>query len=116
MTMALKADVAKTRSEASGKPVDLVHLSGQTMGDAALEAEVLRIFLSQAGTWLDAYKRAHTHSARRDAAHALKGSARAIGAFTLADRAAAAELPGFSDLDGLECELERVFAYIRTLI
>ncbi|MCU0790750.1 MAG: Hpt domain-containing protein [Nitratireductor sp.] len=116
MSMALKADIAKARSEHSGKPVDLVHLSGQTMGDPALEAEVLRIFLSQAPTWVDACKRAQVHSARRDAAHALKGSARAIGAFALADRAAAAELPGFTDFDALDAELGRVFAYIRTLI
>jgi HPt (histidine-containing phosphotransfer) domain-containing protein len=86
------------------------------MGDPALEAEVLRIFLSQAGTWFNACKRAATHSARRDAAHALKGSARAIGAFTLAERAGEAELPGFTSFDAMEAELERVFAYIRTLV
>ncbi len=115
MQMTLKADIGKALCD-GGKPVDLVHLSGQTMGDRGLEAEVLRIFLSQAPVWVDALLRAGGHSARKEAAHTLKGSARAIGAFRLAELAAQAELPTFADSSALEAEFERVLAYIRTLI
>lgn len=103
-----------TRQTDGSEPVDLVHLSGQTMGDRALEAEVLRIFLSQAPIWLGAL--AGGNRARKEAAHTLKGSARAIGAFRLAELAAEAELPGFVDSGALETEFGRVQAYIRTLI
>jgi len=50
-------------------------------GDPGLEAEVLRMFLTQARTCLEAWKRAESEAGRKEAAHALKGSARAIGAF-----------------------------------
>jgi HPt (histidine-containing phosphotransfer) domain-containing protein len=116
MPMTLKADLAKATSGEEAKPVDLVHLSAQTMGDRSLEAEVLRIFLSQAPTWCLALQRATVQTARKEAAHTLKGSARAIGAFGLAAKAGEAEMPGFSDFPGLEAELDRVVAYIRTLI
>lgn len=113
MQMRLKADIGNARRE-GGKPVDLVHLSAQTMGDRALEAEVLRIFLSQAPVWMDALTGGN--AARREAAHTLKGSARTIGAFRLADLAAEAEMPAFADTGELQAEFDRVQAYIRTLI
>ncbi|HSO48052.1 MAG TPA: Hpt domain-containing protein [Rhizobiaceae bacterium] len=115
MQMRLKADIGKARRE-GGKPVDLVHLSAQTMGDRALEAEVLRIFLSQAPVWMDALTRTGGNTARREAAHTLKGSARAIGAFRLADLAAEAEMPASSDTGELQAEFDRVMTYVRTLI
>ncbi len=86
MQMRLTADIETARHD-GGKPVDLVHLSAQTMGDRALEADVLRIFLSQAPVWMGTLTRTGGNEARREAAHTLKGSARAIGAFRLADLA-----------------------------
>ena len=53
--------------------IDERHLAGMTLGDARLEREVLELFLSQAPPTLAAA-----------AAHRLKGSARAIGAWRLA--------------------------------
>jgi len=117
MPMTLKVEVDEARRLNGGaKPVDLVHLSCQTMGDPGLEAEVLRIFLTQARTCLDGLKRAEDDAGRKEAAHALKGSSRAVGAFALADLAAAAEIAGGHDIAALEAEMERVLAYIRTLI
>jgi HPt (histidine-containing phosphotransfer) domain-containing protein len=115
MTLKVEIEVAR-RLEGAGKPVDLVHLSRQTMGDPGLEAEVLRMFLTQARTCLEAWKRAEDDIGHKEAAHALKGSARAVGAFALADLAAVAELPGNRDIGPLEAEMDRVLAYIRTLI
>jgi HPt (histidine-containing phosphotransfer) domain-containing protein len=64
-------------------PIDIEHLQRMTLGDASLEREVLAMFSAQAigliGTLAalpaDAVALAHT----------LKGSARAIGAFAVAD-------------------------------
>jgi HPt (histidine-containing phosphotransfer) domain-containing protein len=73
-------------------PPDFDHLERMTLGDEALEREVLEMFLAQSNRLLDALA---TLPAETGAlAHTLKGSARAIGAFKLADRAAALEAVG----------------------
>ena len=59
------------------------------LDDLALEREVLTMFLAQAGRLVESLA-----AQPKDAnalAHTLKGSARAIGAFAVADRAAALE-------------------------
>jgi HPt (histidine-containing phosphotransfer) domain-containing protein len=72
------------------RAVDMLHLSRQTMGDRELEAEVLGLFMQQARTVREQIARA-THSERIMLAHALKGSARGVGAFAVADCAARIE-------------------------
>ncbi|MGB8363573.1 MAG: Hpt domain-containing protein [Rhizomicrobium sp.] len=77
-----------------GRPVDFAHLSRYTGGDAGLNAEVLTLFASQTAVLLarlDAALAARDTKVWRDTAHGLKGGARGIGAFALADIAAAAE-------------------------
>jgi len=74
--------------------VDLAHLSRYTGGDAALNAEVLRLFDDQAGalvTRLQSILEARDAQSWRTVTHTLKGAARGIGAFSLGDAAAAAE-------------------------
>src|SRR5919108_1263968 len=71
------------------RPVDFDHLKRMTLGEKALEREVLQMFLKQAGRMLDAL--AHSPAEAGTLTHTLKGSARAIGAFRLADSAAALE-------------------------
>jgi len=66
------------------RPVDLVHLSRQTMGDRALEAEVLAMFLHQALTVRESIVHADFHD-RKSLAHALKGAALGVGAFAVAE-------------------------------
>jgi HPt (histidine-containing phosphotransfer) domain-containing protein len=85
--------------ESGAEPViDLVHLSRQTLGDVALETELLRLFEGQAGAFAARLRApARQGEAAQDIeqrivlAHTLKGSARAIGAFALADAAEAYE-------------------------
>jgi HPt (histidine-containing phosphotransfer) domain-containing protein len=76
-------------SAAQHHPIDLAHLRRMTLGDAGLEREVLTMFLKQAGHLLD--RLAGLPSDAGALAHTLKGSARAIGAFGVADRASAVE-------------------------
>jgi HPt (histidine-containing phosphotransfer) domain-containing protein len=67
-------------------PIDLAHLRRMTLGDEALEREVLTMFSAQSERLAKALA-----SMPPDApalAHTLKGSARAIGAFAVADAAA----------------------------
>ena len=73
-------------------PIDLVHLARQTMGDRALEVELLALFDRQAAQISDKLAAslpgeasdAPTFSCRADLAHKLKGSARAVGAHAVA--------------------------------
>ena len=66
------------------RPIDLVHLARQTLGDSDLEREVLAMFLRQA---LSVRERIGGASAeeRRFMAHGLVGAARGIGAFAVAE-------------------------------
>jgi HPt (histidine-containing phosphotransfer) domain-containing protein len=115
--MALKADISRAAlADGTAKPVDLVHLSTQTLGDRELEIQVLGVFTSQAGIYVNAWKAAKGAEARRRAAHSLKGAARGIGAWTLAEIAEQAEAPGFKGIVELEAEVVRVCDYIRSLL
>ncbi len=74
--------------------IDLVHLSRQTLGDTTLETELLKLFDRQAqqlAIRLAAPAGRNEGDSRAELAHMLKGSARAIGAFELADAADAYE-------------------------
>ncbi len=75
---------------APSRPVDLVHLARQTMGDRDLEREVLCLFVQQALSARDRIADAG-ESERLNLAHGLKGSARGVGAFAVADCAAEIE-------------------------
>jgi HPt (histidine-containing phosphotransfer) domain-containing protein len=70
--------------QARARPVDLVHLARQTLGDRALEQEVLALFVQQATTVRDQIVGASAPERLR-LAHALVGSARGVGAFAIAD-------------------------------
>ncbi len=60
--------------------LDLKHLDQHTFGDAGLRAEVLNLFTGQLGQYLAALEASSSHVDWLNAAHTLKGSARAIGA------------------------------------
>ena len=66
------------------RPVDLAHLSRQTLGDRVIEQQVLQLFVQQALSVRDQIVHAD-HAERLRLAHSLKGSARSIGAFAIAD-------------------------------
>jgi HPt (histidine-containing phosphotransfer) domain-containing protein len=66
-------------------PIDSAHLDRMTLGDAGLIREVLAMFSAQA---VDLIGRLESMPSDAPAlAHTLKGSARAIGAFRVADAA-----------------------------
>lgn len=72
-------------------PIDLKHLGRYTLGDAELEHEVLGLFAGQMPETIAALKGAASDKDWQMAAHTLKGSGRAIGAWRLADLALQAE-------------------------
>lgn len=74
-----------------GRPVDLVHLAKYTMGNRELEQEVLTLFTKQSLIYLDRLRNAADQQTWREAAHTLKGSARGIGAWHVADVVASLE-------------------------
>lgn len=81
-------------SEAGVRPVDRKHLARYTLGDAALEEEVLGLFLEQLPKTVAALRSAATDKDWLHAAHTLKGSARCIGAWRLARTGEQAERLG----------------------
>ncbi|MCC2688400.1 MAG: Hpt protein [Rhizobiaceae bacterium] len=66
------------------RPVDLAHLSRQTMGDRELEREVLQLFVQQAEAVRTRILEAEIGE-RLFLAHGLKGSAMNIGAYAIAE-------------------------------
>ena len=72
-------------------PVDFKHLRRYTLGDAKLEREVLDLFLMQLPETIRALGSAHSEKDWRVAAHTIKGSARAVGAWRIARLAEHAE-------------------------
>lgn len=81
----------KTHHDVERRPIDLVHLAKQTLGDRSLETEVLRLFMTQADVYMQRVEQANDDDARFAAAHTIKGSARNIGAWIVADAAADVE-------------------------
>src|SRR5215813_6785452 len=70
-------------------PIDLQHLARMTLGDTGLERQVLGMFAGQAAGLVG--KLAMLPAEAVALAHTLKGSARAIGAFRVAECAEALE-------------------------
>jgi HPt (histidine-containing phosphotransfer) domain-containing protein len=66
-------------------PIDTQHLQRMTLGDAGLEREVLAMFAAQAISLIRSL--AASPSDMGTLAHTLNGSARAIGAFRVAETA-----------------------------
>jgi HPt (histidine-containing phosphotransfer) domain-containing protein len=81
-------------SAAERQPVDLTHLARYTGGDEALNAEVLQLFVGQSAELmgqLQSVLEMRDAKTWRYITHSLKGAARGIGAFALAEVAAEAE-------------------------
>ena len=72
------------------RPIDLVHLAKQCLGDENLELEVLRLFDTTLGTYLDRLQRSETGDAAM-LLHSIKGAASGVGAWTVAEAAKAME-------------------------
>lgn len=72
------------------RPIDIEHLARMTLGERDLEREVLCLFDRQADMLLVKMQEA-APAAIAAYAHTLKGSARGIGAWSVAEAAAAVE-------------------------
>ena len=70
----------ETCGAARARPIDLAHLSRQTLGDHGVEEEVLSLFMHQMTTVHEKICSAEADE-RRKFAHGLKGSALGVGAF-----------------------------------
>jgi len=114
-------------SSVAAEPVDLDHLARYTGGDRALNAEVLQLFVGQAGTLMDQLQTVlDTRDAKtwRHITHSIKGAARGIGAFALADVAAEAEPLDLTQdnaaaliaIDTLKSRAEAVHRFVRAYL
>lgn len=73
------------------RPIDLVHLARQCLGDAGLEHEILRLFDTTAKTYFARLKLSSSFDDLAMNLHSLKGAASGVGARTIAELARAAE-------------------------
>ena len=92
----------------AARPLDLVHLAKYTFGDRGLECELLGLFRSQAGIYVNRLETAANTKEWADAAHSLKGSARGLGAWALGDIAEDVEPLSFDDEAGRGIAVARV--------
>lgn len=105
------------------RPVDLVHLAKYTLGSRELEREVLSLFQSQSAVYVERLETADCEKSWHDAAHSLKGSAKAIGAWSVSQTAEKLENAGDEALAGgkadmlrpLKRELDEACAFIEKL-
>ena len=97
-------------------PIDIEHLQRMTLGDASLEREVLAMFSAQAVRLIATLATLPTDAGAL--AHTLKGSARAIGAFGVADAAESLEAAILSGGDPTEAlaELDETIAQARMAV
>jgi HPt (histidine-containing phosphotransfer) domain-containing protein len=79
-------DSSQQNQGAASRVLDIDHLSRQTFNDPALEAEVLTAFVQQAELFGKRLAEPN-ESLPGELAHTIKGSARAVGAWGLAELA-----------------------------
>lgn len=94
------------------RPIDLVHLARQTLGDRSLEQEILALYLKQAQSLLQRIEESACARERCDIAHTLKGSSRAVGAWQVATAAEAVEIVPPEQ----KSEFTRAIAALRTCV
>ena len=73
-------------------PVDYSHLEIQAAGERDVMREVLKLFVTHGEQLIDELERTQDAKAWKQWTHTLKGSARGVGAFGVAEAAADAEL------------------------
>lgn len=94
LSIAFEAPVTlRGLSPSQSRPIDLVHLATQTLGDKSREIEALQAFVRQARQALREIANGDT-AVIVAAAHRLQGAAAGVGAFKVADAAARLEANG----------------------
>ncbi|MCP3054531.1 Hpt domain-containing protein [Aurantimonas marianensis] len=114
---AIEPAVDAARSPSGRRPIDLVHLARQTSGDRKLEAEVLGLLMRHLEMFDERLEIA-TRDESRYIAHALKGAARNIGAFPLADAAQRFECSVLDSdaVAALRSEMKETARFVRSLL
>jgi HPt (histidine-containing phosphotransfer) domain-containing protein len=74
------------------RPIDLVHLAKQCLGDEQLEYEILRLFDTTVKNYFARLELATSSDDLTMSLHSIKGAAGGVGAFTVSDLAKAAEV------------------------
>jgi HPt (histidine-containing phosphotransfer) domain-containing protein len=82
---------ARESARSRYRPIDMVHLARQTLGDKGLELEVLRMFDDAAGVYFGRIEKSTSVEDLKRNLHTLKGAAAGIGATAVASLAATAE-------------------------
>ncbi len=102
----------------AGNPVDLVHLSKQSLGDRSLELEILSLFVSQSKLYIDRMENASTLDERKMAVHTILGSARGLGAWRVAAQAELIQQQCAmnASLDAIKAAVEEANLYIEKLL
>jgi HPt (histidine-containing phosphotransfer) domain-containing protein len=116
--------VSQSRAEPRGRPIDLVFLARQTLGDPGLEAEILSLFSRMTEVYLARVTDEATDmDALKHGLHSLKGAAAGVGARAVATEAAAAEAElrdtgklGAERLSDLTIAVEEVQVFISGLL
>lgn len=90
--------------------IDLVHLDQYTLGDRALQAELLQLFRAQLKNQTKTLVSCNTENAWKSGIHTLKGAARAVGAGQVCVVAEAMELISFTDQASRAAILEQLTA------
>ncbi len=96
--------------------VDFGFLGRQTAGDAALERDLLQLFVGQCASLLPTLLQESDLVARRDAAHSLRGAASALGANRVSEIAAAIEFAAMAGQAPSAAPLQRAIAATERLI
>lgn len=100
--------------------IDRAHLSRYTLGSPTLEREILGLFLAQLPLSIEQLRFAATDREWHVAAHTIKGSARAVGAWQVARLALEAEqsagLADEEERDRLLTALEAASEVVQTYV
>lgn len=99
--------------------IDLDHLEKYVAGDDELRDEILTIFEKQVDKWLRLLDPHQADEEWIDAAHALKGASRGIGAWTVGDLCEKAETlvgPDHRDPAAREALLNTLRGYLSALV
>ncbi|MAN76893.1 Hpt domain-containing protein [Pelagibacterium flavum] len=107
----------------TSRPIDLVYLARQTLGDRALECEVLRMFEKQVAIYFERVSAATDPHEITLGLHTLRGAAQGVGAMVLASQARAAEAEFVRDgkldeetLADLGMAVSEVCGYISSIV
>jgi len=105
------------------RPIDLVHLARQCLGDAGLEHEILRLFDTTVKTYFSRLRLATTFDELAMNLHSLKGASSGVGAWSIAELARAAEADikagralSPEQIDDIGIAVEEVSAFVTEML